>query len=76
MGSLPSGLTCYLFTYLFFYNFVNIKKKKRNSLRKALEFSRPKQVRYMFVLNHLNEASHGLAILQASPCFGKVLTGN
>ena len=30
----------------------------------------------MFVLNHLNEASQGLAILQASPCIGKVLTGN
>ena len=30
----------------------------------------------MFVLNHLNEASHGLAILQASPRIGKVLTVN
>lgn len=30
----------------------------------------------MFVLNDLNEASQELAILQASPCIGKVLTGN
>ena len=34
VSSLPSGLTFYLFTYLFFYNSVKIKKKKEINLER------------------------------------------